>query len=76
MGAISSWPAQVAGVVDIAESLAPRAWASPEQRVVSSAPVAVGSPHLPTCPKQLYFDMEGDPERGFCYLVGVIGLRH
>lgn len=32
----------------------------------------LGSPQLPTCANQLFFDMEGDPERGFCYLVGVI----
>jgi predicted RecB family nuclease len=32
----------------------------------------LGSPRLPESPKRLYLDLEGDPERGFCYLAGVV----
>jgi predicted RecB family nuclease len=32
----------------------------------------LGSPELPTSAKRIYFDIEGDPERGFSYLIGVI----
>jgi predicted RecB family nuclease len=32
----------------------------------------LGTPVLPNSPKRLYLDLEGDPERGFCYLAGVL----
>jgi hypothetical protein len=32
----------------------------------------LGSPQLPDRLSRIYLDVEGDPERGFCYLVGVI----
>jgi predicted RecB family nuclease len=32
----------------------------------------LGTPHLPESPARIYFDLEGDPERGFCYLAGVL----
>ena len=31
----------------------------------------LGTPVLPTTPVRLYFDCEGDPERGFVYLIGL-----
>jgi len=31
-----------------------------------------GTPELPTCPTRIYFDLEGDPERRFTYLLGMI----
>jgi predicted RecB family nuclease len=31
----------------------------------------LGTPILPTAPVRLYFDCEGDPERGFVYLIGL-----
>jgi len=32
----------------------------------------IGSPELPFCPTRIYFDIEGDPERRFAYLLGMI----
>ena len=32
----------------------------------------LGAPELPTSPTRIYFDIEGDPERRFDYLLGVI----
>jgi len=32
----------------------------------------LGNPQFPDAPTRIYLDIEGDPERGFCYLVGVI----
>ncbi len=32
----------------------------------------LGSPELPVSPTQIYLDLEGDPERNFVYLVGMI----
>ena len=32
----------------------------------------LGTPELPTSPTRIYFDIEGDPERGFDYLLGLI----
>jgi predicted RecB family nuclease len=32
----------------------------------------LGTPELPTASTQIYLDIEGDPERDFCYLVGLI----
>ena len=32
----------------------------------------LGSPELPVAPSQIYLDLEGDPERNFVYLVGMI----
>jgi predicted RecB family nuclease len=32
----------------------------------------LGTPHLPESPARIYLDIEGDPERGFCYLLGVL----
>jgi len=32
----------------------------------------LGTPALPGCTTRLYLDLEGDPERGFCYLAGVV----
>jgi predicted RecB family nuclease len=32
----------------------------------------IGSPELPVCSSQIYFDIEGDPERGFVYLIGMV----
>jgi predicted RecB family nuclease len=32
----------------------------------------LGSPVLPDSPKRIYFDLEGDIERGFCYLAGIV----
>jgi hypothetical protein len=31
-----------------------------------------GTPELPTCPTRIYFDLEGDPDRRFAYLLGMI----
>jgi predicted RecB family nuclease len=31
----------------------------------------LGTPMLPTVPVRLYVDCEGDPERGFVYLIGL-----
>jgi predicted RecB family nuclease len=31
----------------------------------------LGTPTLPTAPVRMYFDCEGDPERGFVYLIGL-----
>jgi predicted RecB family nuclease len=31
----------------------------------------LGTPVLPTAPVRMYFDCEGDPERGFVYLIGL-----
>lgn len=31
----------------------------------------LGRPELPTSPKRIYFDVEGDPDRGFDYLLGL-----
>src|SRR5262249_62166822 len=35
-------------------------------------PAFLGNPQFPDAPTRIYLDIEGDPERGFCYLVGVI----
>jgi predicted RecB family nuclease len=35
----------------------------------------LGNPELPSSPSRIYFDMEGDPERGFCYLVGALVIE-
>jgi predicted RecB family nuclease len=35
----------------------------------------LGTPILPTAPVRLYFDCEGDPERGFVYLIGLTAVR-
>ena len=32
----------------------------------------LGTPELPRASTQLYLDIEGDPERGFCYLIGLV----
>jgi predicted RecB family nuclease len=32
----------------------------------------VGNPKLPTSAKRIYFDVEGDPDRGFDYLIGFL----
>jgi predicted RecB family nuclease len=32
----------------------------------------LGTPDLPASPVRIYFDIEGDPERGFDYLIGLI----
>jgi predicted RecB family nuclease len=32
----------------------------------------LGSPELPSASKRIYLDLEGDPERGFCYLAGMV----
>jgi predicted RecB family nuclease len=32
----------------------------------------LGTPDLPTSAKRIYLDVEGDPERGFCYLAGMV----
>jgi hypothetical protein len=32
----------------------------------------LGTPELPASAKRIYFDLEGDPERGFCYLAGLL----
>src|SRR5262249_42448369 len=32
----------------------------------------LGSPELPASPTRIYFDVEGDPDRGFDYLLGLI----
>jgi predicted RecB family nuclease len=32
----------------------------------------LGNPELPACSTRIYLDIEGDPERGFDYLVGLI----
>jgi predicted RecB family nuclease len=32
----------------------------------------LGNPELPTSARRIFFDLEGDPERGFCYLAGVL----
>jgi predicted RecB family nuclease len=32
----------------------------------------IGRPELPVCPSQIYFDIEGDPERGLVYLIGMV----
>src|SRR5262249_35597507 len=32
----------------------------------------LGNPELPACTTRVYLDIEGDPERGFDYLVGLI----
>jgi predicted RecB family nuclease len=32
----------------------------------------LGTPELPASPTRIYFDIEGDPDRGFDYLLGVI----
>jgi predicted RecB family nuclease len=32
----------------------------------------IGRPELPVCASQIYFDIEGDPERGFVYLIGMV----
>ncbi len=31
-----------------------------------------GTPELPRCPTRIYFDLEGDPDRQFVYLLGMI----
>ena len=31
-----------------------------------------GTPELPRCPTRIYFDLEGDPDRQFVYLMGMI----
>lgn len=39
----------------------------------------LGEPELRDAPTRIYFDCEGDPERGFVYLIGVLieqGARH
>src|SRR5207245_1729770 len=35
----------------------------------------LGTPILPTAPMRLYLDCEGDPERGFVYLIGLTVVR-
>jgi predicted RecB family nuclease len=32
----------------------------------------LGTPRLPDSSTRLYLDIEGDPDRGFCYLIGVV----
>src|SRR5262249_32017449 len=32
----------------------------------------LGTPELPTSPTRIYFDIEGDPDRGFDYLLGLV----
>jgi hypothetical protein len=32
----------------------------------------LGTPDLPASAKRIYLDLEGDPERGFCYLAGLV----
>jgi predicted RecB family nuclease len=32
----------------------------------------LGRPELPTSPNRIYFDIEGDPDRGFDYLLGLV----
>jgi predicted RecB family nuclease len=32
----------------------------------------LGTPELPTASTRIYLDIEGDPERSFCYLLGVV----
>jgi predicted RecB family nuclease len=35
----------------------------------------LGTPHAPDAPNRIYFDIEGDPDRRFAYLIGVIVER-
>ena len=35
----------------------------------------LGTPKLPSCSTRIYFDIEGDPERRFAYLLGMIVER-
>jgi predicted RecB family nuclease len=32
----------------------------------------LGTPELPSSPNRIYFDIEGDPDRGFVYLWGLV----
>jgi predicted RecB family nuclease len=62
----------------------PRRTKRPEDRkVIHSHPLqalsirekkvhVLGSPEIPSATKRIYLDLEGDPERGFCYLAGVV----
>lgn len=34
--------------------------------------LVMGVPELPDCPVRIYLDLEGDPDRGFVYLMGLI----
>src|SRR5947209_13785274 len=34
--------------------------------------LVVGAPELPDCPVRIYLDLEGDPDRGFVYLMGLV----
>ena len=50
----------------------------PHQRALQALAIrekkihVLGSPQLPPCPVRIYFDIEGDPERRFDYLLGLI----
>lgn len=36
----------------------------------------LGTPQLPTCPVQVYLDIESNPEAGFVYLIGMITVAN
>jgi predicted RecB family nuclease len=36
----------------------------------------LGTPQLPTCPVQVYLDIESNPEAGFVYLIGLITVAN
>ena len=36
----------------------------------------LGTPQLPTCPVQIYLDIESNPEAGFVYLIGMITVAN
>jgi predicted RecB family nuclease len=62
----------------------PRRMKKPEDRTVTHSHAlqalavrekkvhVLGSPQLPVSPSRISLDLEGDPERGFCYLAGMV----
>jgi hypothetical protein len=49
-----------------------RAFSSGVTRCCTGKVHVLGIPALPVSATRLYLDLEGDPERGFCYLAGVV----